>query len=199
VKKKLIHYALELSILEWSTTKRMANNIEEGKEEEFEFNPNIGCTFGCELLTRYGLPCKHWMYTSVVEDSPLPLSLFHPCWHFDGPAVLYSHWVMSWDPELKAVSGPSLANRYAGDWYTARGLQLAKESALAVLEKLKSLPPGMAESFANSFANSFAKGTESLLAQQDKQLASRKDFPPTLPAPLIEGLPFNIEEGKGER
>jgi hypothetical protein len=192
VKKKLTHYALELCIPEWSATKRMADSIEEGKEDEFEFDPSIGCTFGCELPARYGLPCKHWMYTSVVEDSPLPLSLFHPRWLFDGPAVLYDHWVMSWDPELEAVSGPSLANRHAGDRYTARGLQLAEESALAVLEKLKSLPPGMAE----SFANSFAKGTVSLLAQQDKQLASRKDFPPTLPAPLIEETPLQYRRGK---
>jgi hypothetical protein len=44
---------------------------------------------------------------------------------------------------------------------------LAEESALAVLDKLKSLPPGMAE----SFTSLFAKGAESLLLQQDKMLA----------------------------
>jgi hypothetical protein len=49
---------------------------------------------------------------------------------------------------------------------------------------------------AESFANSFAKGTESLLAQQDKQLASRKDFPPTLLAPLIEETPLQYRKGK---
>jgi hypothetical protein len=85
----LTHYALKLSILEWSATKRMADNIKEGKEEEFEFDLNIGCTFSYELLARYSLPCKHWMYTSVVEGSPLPLSLFYLHWHFNGPAVLY--------------------------------------------------------------------------------------------------------------
>jgi hypothetical protein len=78
IKKKLTHYALELSISEWSTTKRMADDIEEGKEEEFEFDPNEGCKFGCELPTRYCLPCRHWMYASVVKETPLPLSLFHP-------------------------------------------------------------------------------------------------------------------------
>jgi hypothetical protein len=90
------------------------------------------------------------------------------------------------------VSGLSLADCYAGDRYAACGLQLAEESALAILQKLRSLPPGMAE----SFANSFAKGTESLLAQQEKQLASRKDFPPTLPAPLIEETPLQYRKGK---
>jgi hypothetical protein len=90
-----MHYALELSIPEWSATKRMADNIKEGKEEEFEFDPNVGCTFGCELPARYSLPCRHWMYTSIVEDCPLPLSLFHPRWHFDGLAVLYNCWAMT--------------------------------------------------------------------------------------------------------
>jgi hypothetical protein len=54
------------------------------------------------------------------------------------------------------------------------------------------LPPGIAE----SFANSFAKGTESLLAQQEKQLVSKKDFPLTLPAPLIKETPLQYRKGK---
>jgi hypothetical protein len=99
---------------------------------------------------------------------------------------------MTWDPELETASRPSLANRYVGDRYASCGLQLAKESALAVLQKLKSLPPRMAE----TFANSFAKGIESLLLQQDKQLASRKEFPSTLPALLIEETPLQYRKGK---
>lgn len=47
-----MHYALELSILEWSTTKRMADDIEEGKEGDFEFNPKKGCTLGCEFASK---------------------------------------------------------------------------------------------------------------------------------------------------
>jgi hypothetical protein len=61
-----------------------------------------------------------------------------------------------------------------------------------MLDKLKSLPPDMAE----TFADSFAKGTESLLAQQDKQQASRQEFPPTLPEPLIEETAFLYRKGK---
>jgi hypothetical protein len=56
---------------------------------------------------------------------------------------------MTWDLEQEAP-GPTLANRYASDRYIARGLQMAEESALAILDKLKSLPPRMAESFASS-------------------------------------------------
>jgi hypothetical protein len=144
----------------------MLDDIEEGEEEEFEFDPNEGCTSGYELPARYCLPCRHWRYASVVEETPLPLSLFHPRWHLDGPAVLQNRWVMTWDPKLETAPGPVASKRHAGDRYTTRGLQLAEEAALAVLKKLRSLLPGMAE----SFANSFAKGTESLLTQQNKQL-----------------------------
>jgi hypothetical protein len=49
---------------------------------------------------------------------------------------------------------------------------------------------------AESFANSFTKGTESLLAQQEKQLVSSKDFPPTLPALLIEETPLQYRKRK---
>jgi hypothetical protein len=113
------------------------------------------------------------MYTSVVEECPLPLLLFYLRWHFDRPVVLHHHWVMAYDPELSTALGPSLADRHPGDRYIARGLQMTEESALAVLEKIRALPPGMAE----SFASSFMKGTASLLAQQDKKLASREQFP----------------------
>ena len=100
------------------------------------------------------------MYASVVEEFPLPLSLFHPRWLFDGPAVLHERWVMSWYPELIPAPGPILANRHAGDQYAAQGQQMVEESALAIFDKLKRLPPGMKE----SFAKAFAKGAESLLA-----------------------------------
>jgi hypothetical protein len=36
----------------------------------------------------------------------------------------------------------------------------------------------------------------SLHAQQEKQLVNRKDFPPTLPAPLIEETPLQYRKGK---
>jgi hypothetical protein len=61
-----------------------------------------------------------------------------------------------------------------------------------VIDKLRSLPPEMAE----SFANTFAKGADSLLAQQDEKLASRKEFPPMLPEPLVEESPLLYRKGK---
>jgi len=115
VKQKLMHYTLELTIPEWSATKRMADEIKARDAKEFDFDPDKGCTFGCELPARFGLPCKHWMYASIVEECPLPLLLFHPCWLFDGLAVLHKRWFMSWDLEHQPALGPSLADRYAGD------------------------------------------------------------------------------------
>ena len=120
VKSKLTYYALDLASAEWSATKQLADDIEDGKEEEFELDPDVGCSFGCELPIRYGLPCRHWMYASVVEECPLPLLLFHLRWLFDGPAVLYDRWVMGWDPEqLFLEMGPTLANCHVGDRYKA--------------------------------------------------------------------------------
>ncbi|KAN0069187.1 hypothetical protein V8E54_012816 [Elaphomyces granulatus] len=170
----------------------MADDIEDGKEDKFKFDPKEGCTFGCELPTRYRLPCKHWMHNSIVERVPLPLSLFHPRRHFDGPAVLKDHWVMTWALEQEAVPGPSLVDRHAGDRYAACGVQMVEESALAVLDKLKSLPPGMAEAFANSFAT----GSNRLLAQQEKILKNRQEFPTTLPAPLVNETSLQYKRGK---
>jgi len=69
---------------------------------------------------------------------------------------------------------------------------MAKELALSILQRLKSLPPRMAE----SFAKSFAKGVESLITQQDKQLATRQDFLLMLLEPLIEETPLQYKKGK---
>jgi hypothetical protein len=97
----------------------MADEIEARDIEEFDFDLDKGSTFRCKLPTRFGLPCRHWMYASVVEERPLLPSLFCLRWLFDGPAVLYERWVIGWDLELIPVLGPSLADCYAGDWYTA--------------------------------------------------------------------------------
>ena len=67
---------------------------------------------------------------------------------------------------------------------------MIEELALAILDKLKSLPPRRAEAFASSFTTD----AERLLAQQDKMLESRQEFPTTLPAPLVEETPLLLLE-----
>jgi hypothetical protein len=54
---KITGYALEKAMQEWSATKRMADEIEEGGEPQFE--PSKECQFGYELPLRFGLPCRH--------------------------------------------------------------------------------------------------------------------------------------------
>lgn len=192
VKNKLTHYALELSMREWSATKRMADNIEEGTQEVFEFDPNEGCNFDCELPVRYGLPCRHWMYTGMVEQCQLPLSLFHPRWRFDGPAVLCSRWIMTWNPEFNEEIGLTLADRHIGDRHGTRGMRRVEESAFAVLDKLRGLPSGMAEPFANAFAN----GAEKLLSRHEEKLANGKELPLMLPDPIVNEANLRYKKGK---
>jgi hypothetical protein len=50
-----MHYALKLTIPEWSATKRMADEIEAGDTEEFGFDLNEGCTFRYKLLACFSL------------------------------------------------------------------------------------------------------------------------------------------------
>jgi len=47
-----------------------------------------------------------------------------------------------------------------------------------------------------SFANSSIKGTENPFAQQDKKLASWKQFLPLLPEPLVEETPLQYRKWK---
>jgi hypothetical protein len=49
---------------------------------------------------------------------------------------------------------------------------------------------------AEPFVNSFTKGADSLLAQQDKKLASKTEFPPILPEPLVEETSLLYRKGK---
>jgi hypothetical protein len=41
----------------------------------------------CEILTRYGLPCKNHLLEAYQTGQPLPRSLLHPRWWLDGPAI----------------------------------------------------------------------------------------------------------------
>jgi hypothetical protein len=108
----LTHYALDLVMTEWSSTKIMGLAIEEGKEEAVDFEleeeeaadcelGSLGpmCPSACALPLRYGLPCKHWMYPAFRRGCQLPLSLFHPRWFFNGPLVLYERWHMLWNED----------------------------------------------------------------------------------------------------
>ena len=46
----------------------------------------------CELLLRYGLPCKHHLKRAYIVGMPIPRSLIYPRWWLKGPAVHQPYW-----------------------------------------------------------------------------------------------------------
>jgi hypothetical protein len=64
-------------IEEQVTTKYMADSIDGGGEEVFEFNNGEGSQFDCQLPLRFRLPCKHWLYKEYVLRSLCQLGFFN--------------------------------------------------------------------------------------------------------------------------
>ena len=58
VGNKLTHYALDMAMHEWLATKILGDNIKD-RLESLDFEPSTECKSTCELLVRFGLPCKH--------------------------------------------------------------------------------------------------------------------------------------------
>jgi hypothetical protein len=90
VSDKLTHYALDMAMRKWSATKILGDDIED-RLESLDFELGTKCKSACELLIRFGLLCKHWLYKAFVDDVPIPLSLFYPRWLLDGLAVHHKH------------------------------------------------------------------------------------------------------------
>lgn len=45
----------------------------------------------CELLLRFGLPCKHYLRQICLNGSPIPRSLLHPRWWLQGAVFAKQH------------------------------------------------------------------------------------------------------------
>jgi hypothetical protein len=54
----------------------------------------------CELLYRFGLPCKHHLLRAARTGEPPPRTLLHPWWWLHGPPVQQLHW----EPFLWAIA-----------------------------------------------------------------------------------------------
>lgn len=108
VSNKLIHYTLEKASQEWSETKKLTDIIEQDELYADDlFEPSTEYRLGCELPICFALLCKHQLYKAYQDDVPIPLSLFHPHWFLDSPAILHKRWVMSWDPASEPQPAPS--------------------------------------------------------------------------------------------
>ena len=84
----LTYYVIRKAMVEWRAAKDFAAAIDSGDEELFDFDEVIGCPSECELPLRFSLPCKHWMLLFYLSERSLSLSLFHPQWFLNGPAVV---------------------------------------------------------------------------------------------------------------
>ena len=46
----------------------------------------------CELLHRFGLPCKHYLLRAFQQGQPIPRSLVHPRYWLRGPVIYSTNW-----------------------------------------------------------------------------------------------------------
>lgn len=69
---------------ELDAAKRIAEEIAYSTDSIVELAGESG-VYDCKLPPQYGLPCKCWLYSCVIDFLPIPISLIHPRWFFDGP------------------------------------------------------------------------------------------------------------------
>lgn len=72
---------MELLAKKWKVTKQIDDAIECGKEVEIIFYMTKEDTcylLKFELLLRWGLPYRHWMYLVFFDETPILLSLIYP-------------------------------------------------------------------------------------------------------------------------
>ena len=60
----------------------------------------------CQLLLRYSLPCKHYLFRARQTGEPLPKSLVHPRWWLKGPTIRHGPWVPFYGQEQPNVLPP---------------------------------------------------------------------------------------------
>ena len=87
-------YAVELIASEWEDTKDQVDR---------DVLPSA-CQ--CELLLRYGLPCRHHLQEVYRSGMPIPRSLCHSRWWIGGPAIQFSNWQPSIPTAILPISPP---------------------------------------------------------------------------------------------
>jgi hypothetical protein len=63
-------FTLNKLVDKWELVKRMAANLENLDNEQCQ----------CQLLLRWYLPCKHYLFAIARSGQPIPKSLIHPRW-----------------------------------------------------------------------------------------------------------------------
>jgi hypothetical protein len=75
-------FAISKISSEWEATKDEMNTG--------VLRPEAACS-QCELIIRYGLPCKHYLALPFQAGAPIPQSLVHPRWWVNGDPIQLTH------------------------------------------------------------------------------------------------------------
>jgi hypothetical protein len=62
----------------------------------------------CGMIERFGLPCHHTLERSYDEKIPIPLTLIHPRWWYDGPIEERASWQPRYIQDTSSQPTPSL-------------------------------------------------------------------------------------------
>ena len=90
-------YAIDKLRTEWSSVLHTIANQE-----------TLG-SCDCEILHRYSLPCKHYLYQVAQQGIQIPRSLLHPRWWLSGPVIRGGAWgEKAWRPLYIEAEGRSL-------------------------------------------------------------------------------------------
>ena len=60
----------------------------------------------CELLVRYGLPCKHYLAGPCQDGAPIPRSMIHPRWWLNGEPIQITRWAPIYHTFTLPISPP---------------------------------------------------------------------------------------------
>jgi MULE transposase domain len=94
-------YALDIISTEWESTKEAVDQDKLSATVEHE-----RCQ--CEILLRYGLPCRHYLQDIYRNGQPIPRSLIHPRWWINGPVIQYTDWRPTINTMTLPISPPRI-------------------------------------------------------------------------------------------
>ncbi len=66
----------------------------------------------CEVLLRFGLPCRHHLQPFYHSGAPIPRSLCHPRWWLYGPQITFISWApySDWQVLNRRIVAPQLSD-----------------------------------------------------------------------------------------
>ena len=90
-------YAINKISTEWEIIKDEINRA--------SHQSKAACS-SCELLIRYGLPCKHYLASPCQDGAPIPRSMIHPRWWLNGEPIQITRWAPLYHTYTLPMSPP---------------------------------------------------------------------------------------------